>query len=183
MGGAKPLRRFGATTLIEHALGLARRYTTDVAVSVRDPAQVAGADAKVILDEGDVAGPLAGLAAALAHARQAGADRVLAFACDMPLLPDDLVARLAAALEATPRAQVAVASSGGKLHPTCALWRPAALDRLSDYLAQGRSSLRGFAETCGAVVVPWTVGGADPFANANTPEELASLQSARRAAG
>lgn len=179
MGGAKPLRRFGAATLIEHALRLARRYAADVVVSVRDPSQIAGADAAVVIDDPAMAGPLAGLAAGLAHAREAGAERVLAIACDMPLLPDDLATRLAAALDATPRALVAVASSGGKLHPACALWRSTALDHLGGYVAQGRSSLRGFAETCGCVVVPWAVGATDPFANANTPEELAQLQPGR----
>lgn len=179
MGGAKPLRRFGRSTLIEHALRLARGYGAEIAISLKDPAQGAGADARLIFDRPGLAGPLGGLAAGLADARRTGAERVLVFACDMPLLPDDLARRLAASLNANPRARVAMASSGGKVHPACALWTAACLERLPLYLATGRSSLRGFAETCGAAVVAWPAAAADPFANANTPDELAALQAPR----
>lgn len=180
MGGAKPLQRFGETTLIGRALELARGYGGAVAVALRDPAQVADiGEARLLVDDPSVGGPIAGLASALAHGRSCGARFVLTLPCDTPLLPSDLRSRLAAAL-ADDR-NVALASSGGRLHPACALWRVEALDQLAGYLATGRSSLKGFAETCGMATVDWAVGAADPFANANTPDDLRRLQPADHA--
>jgi len=43
-------------------------------------------------------------------------------------------------------------------------------------LASGRRSLKGFVATVGMTVADWPVAETDPFANANTPEELAALQ-------
>ncbi len=176
MGGAKPLRRFAGTTLVGHALKLARFYGRDVAVAVRDPVQVAGAvDAPLILDDPAIEGPLAGLAAALRFGRRKGVARVLTLPCDSPRLPLDLAARLHAALG--DREGVAVAESDGHLHPVCALWRvDAALDALPAYLASGRRSLKGFAGAVGMTLASWPAAGMDPFANANTPAELDALQ-------
>ena len=175
MGGSKPRRRLGETSLVAHAVSLARAWSPLVAIAVRSEDQVAGAtDAPLILDDPGVEGPIAGLATALAFARESGAARLLTIPCDAPRLPSDLLTRLGEALTAT--TLVAVASSGGTLHPTCALWRPAALARLPDYVASGRRSLQGFARDCGMAVTEWDIGDGDPFANANTPEDLAALQ-------
>lgn len=177
MGGAKPSRRFGGGTLIAHALELARGYGDPVAVAVRDPAQLSGADeAALLIDDPALGGPIAGLASALAFARRCGAVVALTLPCDTPLLPTDLATRLRAAL--TPDVGAAVAASGGRAHPVCAVWRAAMADRLPAYLAAGRSSLIGFAEACDMVQVDWPVGDVDPFANANTPEDLRRLQAA-----
>jgi molybdopterin-guanine dinucleotide biosynthesis protein A len=116
------------------------------------------------------------LSAALRFARDNGAARVLTIPCDMPRLPADLGARLHAALDAAPQALAAVAASGGRLHPVCALWKVDALRRVASYAATGRSSLKGFAEACGSVRVAWDADEHDPFVNANTPDELAALQ-------
>lgn len=175
MGGGKPLRRFGTSTLVAHAAGLARRWSPDVAVAVRDPAQVAGAvDLPLLVDEPAIGGPAAGLASAFAYARERGAERLLTLPCDMPRLPGDLLRRLTEAL--TPDANVAVAASGGRLHPVCALWRTEAGERLPAYLASGRASLSGFAAEVGHVEAAWPDALDDPFANANTPDDLAALQ-------
>lgn len=72
---------------------------------------------------------------------------------------------------------VAVAQSNGRLHPVCALWRTSALDALAVYLASGQRSLKRFAAAVGRTVVDWSGADTDVFANANTPEDLAALQS------
>lgn len=175
MGGGKPLRTFGRTTLLANAIRLAHAYCPVVAVSVRDGGQAPGVVEPLIHDAPRAEGPLAGLAAALAFAQAQGAARVLTLPCDMPRLPADLRARFELALSGS-EGLAAVAASGGQLHPVCGLWRAEAAARLPGYLAQGRSSLKGFAAACGFVTVEWETGAGDPFANANTPEELAALQ-------
>lgn len=175
MGGTKPLRTLHGVTLLDHALGFARAASDLTAVSLRDAGQAPlhGRTA-VVFDDPAIPGPLGGLAAALAFARDNGREAVLTLPCDMPRLPPDLAARLAAALESQMGA--AVAESGGQLHPVCALWRVRALAHLPGYLALGKSSLWGFAQAVGMVTVGWAATPADPFRNVNTDAELAALE-------
>lgn len=178
MGGGKPLRPLGTTTLLGQALSLARTYSHDVAVAVREGAQVGGAaDVPLLLDDPAIEGPLAGLASALRFGARLRADCVLTLPCDSPRLPRDLAARLQGALGAD--VQVAMGRSAGRLHPVCALWRVESLQALPAYLATGRRSLRDFAAAVGMTAVDWPCAGLDPFANANTPSELAALQPGR----
>ena len=174
MGGMKALRPFHGRPLVAHAVELARRWSDLVVVAVRDPAQVAGAvDAPLTLDRADIPGPLAGLAGALEYARGIGGGLLLTLPCDMPRLPSDLAARLAAALRA--EHQVALPAIDGQLQPVCGLWRVTALDRLAAYVASGQSSLRGFAAACGLTAVEFGAEAAPAFTGANTPEELERL--------
>jgi molybdenum cofactor guanylyltransferase len=173
MGGSKPLRVLAGRTLIERAVEQARLWSDLVAVSVREKGQAGPVAVPEIFDaEGE--GPIAGLAAALRFASDNGAGQLLTIACDMPVLPPNLPDRLTAAL--TPRRGAVLTSSGGALHPVCALWRTSALAALPAYRASGRSSLKGFAETLGYAVGEWPVEPHDPFLNVNRPEELEAAE-------
>lgn len=178
MGGGKPLRLFRGRSLIVHALDQARSWSPRVAVSVRSPDQVGPVAAPLVLDDPGIEGPLAGLSAALAYAREEGASRLLTLPCDMPGLPDDLARRLEDAL--APDAGVAMAICAGRLHPVCAVWDVAVQAKLPDYLATGRSSLRGFAEAVSMATVVWDNGSAPAFENINTPIDLARVSNSVR---
>ncbi len=81
-------------------------------------------------------------------------------------------------------ATAAVATSGGRLHATCALWPvDETLAALQPYAASGGRSLRGLAGELPMVLVAWEPDDDDLFANANTPDELAALQSGQNAFG
>lgn len=175
MGGGKPLHRLGGRSLISIAVDRARSWSPLVAVSVRSPGQVGTVDAPLILDSQDIAGPLAGLASALAFAAQASASRLLTLPCDTPNLPDDLAERLAKALVTGVRG--AVASCDGRLHPICAVWDVGVRADLPAYIAGGRSSVRGFAEAVGLKTVDWDGRSAPAFQNINTLKDL--LEAAR----
>ena len=174
IGGGKPLRRLGGRRLIDHALDLAGRLSPHVAVSVRAGARLPDVAAAQIEDEQADWGPLAGLDVALRHARALEQDRLLTLPCDSPFLPADLLVRLDAALSASLGASIA--SSGGRLHPVCALWHAEAHGLLADYVATGRRSLLGFAERPGFAAVEWPVGPVDPFFNINTQQDLARAE-------
>lgn len=175
MGGVKALRPFRGEPLVAQALRQARRWSELVAVSVREPGQVAGVvDCPLALDRADVPGPLAGLAGALDHAAGLGAELLLTLPVDMPNLPPDLPARLVAVL--APAHGVALPSVAGELQPVCGLWRVGVRDRLAAYAGSGRSSLRGFAADCGLATAAFGPEAAAAFAGANTPEELARLE-------
>lgn len=173
IGGGKPLRMLGGRTLLERAMAQAAGFSDAVAAAVRDPAQLAGLEGAVLIADAPWEGPLGGLAAALAFAREAGRAAVLTLPCDMPLVPPDLAARLGGAIGDQ---GAALASSGGRLHPVCGLWRADRLEALSAHAATGRRSLKGFAAGIGFVAVDWTVEPVDPFFNVNTAEDLARAE-------
>jgi molybdopterin-guanine dinucleotide biosynthesis protein A len=151
----------------------AREWSDLVAVAARNAAQVEPIEDPFIADAPNVAGPLAGLIAALRFGAEAGRAFILTIPADMPFLPGDLLDRLV--LEIGERS-CALASSGGHVHPVCGLWRTSALDRIDEYLAGERRSLRGFAELVGYAAVEWPSDPFDPFFNVNSPEDLAEAE-------
>jgi molybdopterin-guanine dinucleotide biosynthesis protein A len=178
IGGGKPARMLAGERLIDRALSWARARSTAVAVAIRHPGQLAGLDAELIVDDPHVAGPLAGLISALEFAGKRDRASMLTIPADMPFLPQDLPQRVAAAIGP---ASCALASSGGRLHPVCGLWRASAVDRADAYLATGRRSLAGFAEFVGFVAVDWPSEPVDPFFNINTAEDFAEAERRARA--
>ena len=174
IGGAKPARRLAGVSLLTHTLQAAGRFGAPAVLVLRDPEQVSGIPGRVILDDPDIPGPLGGLAAALAWAAAGDIDRVLTVPCDMPFLPDDLLARLDQAL--TGDTGVAVAASDGRLHPVCALWRTSARPILIERAHAGQLSLNGLSEAVGRIVVDWPIEQRDPFLNINTLDDLARAE-------
>jgi len=173
IGGGKPLIRLGSKTLIERAVERARHWSSDIVVALRSPHQLGGLSLPSIIDDSAVEGPLAGLAAALDWGQRHGAQALMTVPCDMPFLPDGLPQLLGAALGDQ---TVALASSGGRLHPVCGLWRIDALGAMRAYCATGRRSLRGFAEQVGFAAVDWPAEPVDPFFNINNKADLAEAE-------
>lgn len=173
IGGSKPLRMLGGETLLDRAIRQAESWSDSVAVAVRNENQIGGAGLQVVQDDPAIAGPLAGLIAALRFGRNEDAGAVLTIPTDMPFLPDDLALRFAREMRGR---CAALASSGGHLHPVCGLWLTSGLDSVPDYLASGRRSLRGFAESIGFAAVEWPSDPVDPFFNINSPEDLVEAE-------
>lgn len=167
IGGDKPLRMLGGERLIDRVLRLGRLWSDDLRLALREPEQVPCSGVLILVDDPAIRGPLAGLKSALQAAREARRGFALTIPCDVPFLPPDLGAGLHAAIG--PRL-AAVAATGPDLHPTCALWRTEALDRLPPYLDSGRRSLLGFAKAVGFARAQWA---ADRFLNVNSPSDLA----------
>ena len=144
-----------------------------------DPERFATLGLPIVADtiEGH-AGPLAGLQAGLQWARAETPDArfIATVAADTPFIPDDLVARLLAALELA-GASSAIASSSGEWTPVVGLWSVALADTLAEALRQGVRAVHRFATAQGSAVVEFPldeIGGEpiDPFFNVNTPEDL-----------
>jgi molybdopterin-guanine dinucleotide biosynthesis protein A len=118
---------------------------------------------------GGFAGPLAGLHAGMARA---STPYVVTVPCDSPFLPDDLVARLAAALVAQ-RAQLAVACTGAQPHPVFALVDRGVRAHLAAFLQSGGRKIDAWYATLAVAAVPFDDEEA-AFRNINTPDELAA---------
>lgn len=86
MGQDKASLWLGGQTLLEHVIGTVQPLFAEVLVSVREPR--ADCTLPQVCDDPQHAGPLAGLAAGLAHSQAAW---VFVVACDMPLISSQLI--------------------------------------------------------------------------------------------
>jgi len=118
--------------MVAHVLERLAPQVDDILINANQhAAEYAAFGYRVIPDTiGGFAGPLAGLQVGLANASHA---LVATVPCDSPFLPADLVARLAAALEAE-GSQLAVARPFDQPHPVFALVRRAVLPHLTHFL-------------------------------------------------
>ncbi|MGE3772919.1 MAG: molybdenum cofactor guanylyltransferase MobA [Gammaproteobacteria bacterium] len=112
-------------------------------------------------------GPLAGVASGLAECRT---PLLAVVPCDAPFLPEDLVARLYAALEHH-AAEIAVAQAGGEDQPVFALLRTSLAASAAASLAAGERGLMAWHRRHRLAVVPFDDAAA--FRNLNTPEDCA----------
>jgi molybdopterin-guanine dinucleotide biosynthesis protein A len=183
-GGDKTLLVLGDSSLLGHVIARFVPHVGSLALSANgDPARFAGAGLPVLADTvKGFAGPLAGILTGLEWAAANTACKALVTAAgDTPFLPEDLVERLAAAVEEHPGA-IAVASSGGKRHPTFALWPLALRDTLRGFLVdEDNRRVSAFIDRHDFVEVefPMLKTGKheiDPFFNINTPDDLAEAE-------
>lgn len=115
------------------------------------------------------AGPLAGLHASIAAA---ATPYVATSPCDSPFLPDDLVARLAAAF-AKADIDLAVARTFDQPHPVFSLVRADVRSHLEAFLRDGGRKIDAWYATLRVADVRFD-DEADAFRNINTAAELAA---------
>jgi molybdopterin-guanine dinucleotide biosynthesis protein A len=175
-GNDKALLRLKRRPLLEHVLDAVRPQVRAVALSANgDPRRFMPWGLPVLADPvpGNP-GPLAGILAGMRWARRVHpeASLLLSVPTDTPLLPPDLLARLAQ-MRAQSGAAIACAASGGQRHPVIALWPVTLADALADALAGGVRGVEAFAAPYGVVAAEFAVTPADPFLNVNEPADLA----------
>ncbi|MDX8517706.1 molybdenum cofactor guanylyltransferase MobA [Mesorhizobium dulcispinae] len=183
-GGDKPLLSLGEGRLIDHVAARLKPQVGTLALNANgDPARFTSLDIPVISDTvPGYAGPLAGILTGLEWAATNPACRSLVSAAgDTPFFPGDLVERLIAAAKERPGA-IAVASSGGRWHPTFALWPLGLSDALHHFLVdEDNRRVSAFMERHSFVQVEFPMIEAegrriDPFFNINTPDDLAQAE-------
>lgn len=123
--------------------------------------------------DGDFAGPLAGIAAAMDACPSA---QLLVVPCDTPCLPRDLCMRLRAATS-QPTRDVVVAHDGVRLQNAVALLPVALHDDIRVQLDRGEYRLESFLRRHAPIVVDFSDEAA-AFVNVNSAEELELLQQA-----
>lgn len=169
----KGLREFRGRPLVAWAIERLAPQVDELFVSANRNADIYAGFGYPVL--GDVvagyAGPLAGLHAALTHARR---PLVATVPCDSPFLPHDLVARLAGALAAA-GATIAIARTGSQPHPVFCLCRRELLSGLGDYLERGERRFETWFRAQAAIEVAFD-DQPDAFININTVDELSALE-------
>ncbi len=177
-GGDKGLRLLGGISLLDRVIERVRPQVEALVLNANgDPQRFARFGLPVVADSvPDFAGPLAGVLTGLdwTALHRPDCDYVVSVATDAPFLPKNLVARMAAGIEAV-EADLACAASGGQVHPVIGLW-PVRLreDLRHAMVGEGiRKVDQWTVRHCLATVV-FASEPIDPFFNANRPEDLAA---------
>ena len=177
MGGVdKGLQPHLGVPLVQHALQrLAPQVGALLVNANRNLDAYAAFGAPVVSDPlPDYPGPLAGLAAGLAHCTS---EYLVSVPCDSPQFPPDLVQRLAEGM-AGGEAEIAIASivedGAPRAQPVFCLLRTSLLPSLLDFLRSGQRKVDRWTATQRCVHVHFDDAAA--FANVNTPGELQRLQ-------
>jgi len=163
MGRDKARLPYRESTLIEHAIALARAVTPDVRVLCGPAKRYEEFGVPVVEDPVCGVGPLGGLYGALLRASVDGRERVFWLAVDLPLVPSDFLNRLVCDLD---RADVAMARTSRGEEPLCAAFRTEpALAAVRRALLGGRLKLTSALES---LLVHHAEADADVFVNLNT---------------
>jgi molybdenum cofactor guanylyltransferase len=174
-GSEKAAAHLGGSPLLIWAARRLQRTCTAVAANVRagtEAEDLARAEGLPLLYDvpGDALGPLAGVKVGLIWAKEQGARALAVSPCDVPLLPEDVFARLIKAAGSGP---AMVETSEGD-QPLCALWPVSALQKVTDALQGGQHPATWrLLQSLGAKRVRFE----DPrqFANINTQADLAVI--------
>lgn len=175
-GGDKALRTLGGRPLLAHVVERARCQCASLVLNANgDPARFAAMDLPVAADsiEG-FAGPLAGILAGMDWAAENAPDCawLASFAGDAPFAPVDLVARMAAAVEAQ-GADLATVSSGGRSHPVFGLWPLRLREALRKAIVdEDMRKVDVWTARYSLVTVDYAAQPFDPFFNANRPDDI-----------
>jgi molybdopterin-guanine dinucleotide biosynthesis protein A len=179
-GGDKCLLDLGGRPMLQHVVDRLGPQVADLVINANgDPARFARFGLPVVPDTiVGFAGPLAGVLAGMRWSvrNKSEVQWVATVSTDAPFLPLDLVSRLLAATEGR-AAPIALAASGGEVHPVIGLWPVALADNLESALQAGVRKVLAWTDRHGTVVVEFPFlrfhgRQIDPFFNANTPEEL-----------
>jgi molybdopterin-guanine dinucleotide biosynthesis protein A len=165
MGRPKAWLEVGDTYLLRYVAARLAPAFSDVMVSFAEPEQLEQpVPYRVVFDRKPSAGPLAGLEAGLAAARE---EVMFAVACDMPYVTLE-VAR--AAVVAARSCDAAIPRIDGRPEPVCAAYRRTALPAIAGALDAG---LLKAADVAASLDVTW-LEGLDPaqFQSLNTPGDL-----------
>jgi molybdopterin-guanine dinucleotide biosynthesis protein A len=163
LGGVnKGALEVGGTPIVDRQLEALRSVTRDIFVVGPPHPLWTARGLRVVADEFDGGGPLAGIYTALLHSP---ADRTLVVGCDMPFLSPDVLSRLASVADA----EVVVARSSRGIEPLCAIYSRACAAEIRGRLERGAYE----ASTLPAGFRVAEVGVARDlvFVNVNTPHD------------
>jgi molybdenum cofactor guanylyltransferase len=178
MGGVdKGLQLLRGKPMIEWVLARFAPQVSEVLINANQNHETyAGFGHRVISDTlSGFAGPLAGLQAGLANARN---ELVATVPCDSPFLPVDLIERLHAFLMAKD-ADLAVAKTGTQPHPVFCLARRRLLPHLTAFLESGGRKIDAWYGSLKVAEVGFD-DEAEAFSNINTLRELQAYEQSQQ---
>lgn len=178
-GGPKADVSVDGVSMVGRAVATLKAVVGEVVVVSSRP--VASVEVRVLPDRTPDAGPLGGLETALLHAVESGHDGVLLLACDLPLVPPDLLTAVSAALGDAPAAAPARAGGEDGIEPLCAVYRVDVLSWVKEQLECGNRSMHALFRAVGGRVIPaseLSPSSADALLNVNTSHDLRRAEAA-----
>lgn len=179
-GGDKCLRALGGQTLLSRVVDCVQPQVGHLIMNASgDGARFTDLGLETVADVvggalGPLAGVLTGMAWAKSHVR--GATWVATFASDAPFLPHDLIDKLYQDATAQ-QADIAMATSNGRVHPVFALWNIELMENLRHALVdEGVRQVRAWASNHTVVQVDFAYERVDPFFNVNCENDLAEAE-------
>jgi molybdopterin-guanine dinucleotide biosynthesis protein A len=174
-GSEKAAALLAGSPLLIWAARRLQRTCAKVAANVRTGTEAEGlarAEGLPLLYDlpGDALGPLAGVKVGLLWAKEQGARALAVSPCDVPLLPEDVFARLIKAAGSGP----AMVETSEGVQPLCAVWPVSALEPVTAALHGGQHPATWrLLQSLGATRVRFE----EPrqFANVNTQADLAVI--------
>ena len=170
LGRDKALAELAGTTLVERSVDALRSAgASPIVVVGGDVAGLEQLGLTVIADGWPGRGPLGGILTAFAWSP---AEVVVVVACDLPLVGDEVIGRLRAALEDEEDGPVdAAIARTDRLEPTCAAWRVARCD--GAMLAAFTAGERAVHRALGGLSIREVAVERHRLLNVNTPDDLA----------
>jgi molybdenum cofactor guanylyltransferase len=165
MGGSKATADLGGRPLIAWPLETLRAVLDEVVVVAKHSTALPPLDVPIWVEPDEPRHPLAGVVHAL---RMASARRVVVLACDMPLVPEDLLRTLLKSANDVG----AITCSGDVAEPLCAVYTREALKGLEQFEPGARAT--DVVEALGVAHVEW--GDANAVLSVNAPEDLLRAQ-------
>lgn len=172
----KGLQLLGGQAMVQHALLRLRPQVQHLLINANQNLDAYQAFGEPVVPDAmpDFAGPLAGLQTGLMHCTT---PYLVSVPCDSPLLPADLVQRLARALQAQD-AELAVAETGHGVtrqrHPVFCLAKVSLLPSLTQYLQGGGRKMEAWQASLRMATVHFDNEAA--FSNVNTLAELRQIE-------
>ena len=162
-------------TLLEHVLYRLSSQTDNIAINFRDSKFSFYKDYSLVLDKfKENIGPLAGIHAALSDSiknKKIGAQLVVTVPVDTPFLPLDLIAKFKDKIKSS-LADVVVACSGNRHHPTIAIWRVSVIKKLELCIKNKVRKIDMFTKELEKAYLNWDIRNYDPFFNVNDLKDL-----------
>lgn len=178
-GGDKALQELAGKPLLAHAIARLAPQVSNIIINANgDPARFDSFRRPVVADtvEG-FAGPLAGVLAGMdwAAANVPDCEWIVTCATDAPFFPDDLVARLSAAV--SEGADMACAETNGRTHPVFGLWPVRLREDLRHALVvEDIRKVDRWTARYGLAEVSFPAEVVDPFFNINRPEDIVEAE-------
>lgn len=177
-GGDKAMVELGGRTLLGRVIDRMEGQVGGLVLNANGEAgRFAAYRLPVVADTvPDHPGPLAGILAGLDYAASQNWNWIATVPVDTPYLPRDLVDRLMTVLRGE-QAEVACASSGGRVHPVVGLWPVAVRESLRTAVTEaGLRRVEAFTESRSRAIATWPVEPHDPFLNVNSPSDLFEVE-------
>ena len=175
MGSNKALLPFKGSLFIEAICRRMERLFDEVLLVTNEPEQYPFLTCRKVADRFAGMGPLAGIHAGLLEASN---PRILALACDMPYVNDEIIRFL---VELDEHADVTIPRSKDGLEPLHALYSKRCLSAMEDMLVSGRKRIISFFDRVTVLevapeIMPKFAPSFSVFWNVNTPEDYYRLR-------